>query len=138
MASFRGRRVRQLSIMGVAALFVLVLTFAGASVAEERINPHDFSNRKLCGYCHANVPSLKHDPVSTCTKCHMGNVANHPVSKHPIGIVPVKARLSEPMQLSKEGTLVCYTCHNHHGKKSFSHMLRVDMGRVCTACHKGH
>ncbi|MFQ5329463.1 MAG: cytochrome c3 family protein [Thermodesulfobacteriota bacterium] len=42
------------------------------------------------------------------------------------------------MRLSKEGTLVCYSCHDHHGRRSFSHMLRVDMGRVCTACHKGH
>jgi len=124
--------------MCVATIFMLSLAVAGVALAAGDVNPHNFKDKKLCAHCHKSVPALKHDPVSTCTKCHMDNVSDHPVAKHPIGVAPVKAMLTAPMRLSKGGELVCYTCHDHHGERSFSHMLRVDMGRVCTACHKGH
>ena len=114
---------------------------AFAQVEEERadiINPHDFSNKDYCGVCHTgSPPELSFDPVTTCTKCHMGNVGNHPVARHPIGKAP-RINIAGFLPLSGKGLLVCYTCHDQHNVSGHPGMLRVEYLRLCASCHVGY
>lgn len=140
------------SLRGAPVVFVLcALVFSAAwsalyvneSYAEEpeetvNINPHDFNDKNNCGVCHtAEPPKLNVDPVTTCSKCHLGNAVNHPVARHPLGIAP---RINMPrfLPLSSNGQIVCYTCHDHHNKSKHPKMLRVDYIRLCNACHAGY
>ncbi len=124
----------------VVALFAFTALLAAATAGAEpkRINPHDFSNKEYCGICHRKrPPALQHDPVSTCTKCHMGNLDNHPVAGHPIGSVP-RINVPSSWPLTKDKRMVCYTCHDYHAKTGYKLMLRVELRKVCFACHAGY
>jgi len=101
-------------------------------------NPHDFSRKDYCSSCHGEAPpALSFDPVTTCTKCHMGNVGNHPVSRHPIGKAP-RINIAAYLPLSEGGLLVCYTCHDQHNTSGHPRMLRVEYLRLCASCHRGY
>lgn len=101
-------------------------------------NPHNYSVKENCSYCHtAEPPMLVFDPVTTCAKCHPGNLGNHPVARHPIGKMP---RIKIPVQfpLTDDREMVCYTCHDPHNKTKHPRMLRVDFNKICALCHAGY
>lgn len=134
-----------------AVIFVMASLFAASGAAAQgeeggpaSVNPHDFSRKEMCAICHIaeslkgpGAPKLSKDPVTTCAKCHMGNVGNHPVQRHPMGKRP-NINLPESLPLSPEGLIVCYTCHNQHGKSGNVKMLRVPLSRLCSSCHVGY
>lgn len=137
----------------IPALFIpalaLALLLAGPVVkddcgAEElgvtkiNLNPHDFSKKELCAVCHtADPPALLLDPVTTCVKCHQGNIGNHPVTRHPMGMM-TRIKIPSYLPLTDDGQMVCYTCHDPHRKSKHPKMLRVDYFRLCMACHVGY
>lgn len=118
-----------------------MISCSSPSIAEEEpvnVNPHDYGRKELCSLCHAeDGVSLNFDPVTTCTKCHSGNVANHPVSRHPIGKVP-RIAIPDILPLTKDRQIVCYTCHDPHNKSKHIKMLRVDFLKLCASCHVGY
>ncbi len=126
-----------------AAMAVLVLmhglglsTVAGAAARGH--NPHDYSKKDECAYCHtSSMPALKFDSVTICTRCHDGYLGNHPVAKHPMGKRP-GINISRLMPLSSDGKMVCYTCHDNHNRSSYPNMLRTDYLRLCSSCHRGY
>lgn len=101
------------------------------------MNPHDFKNKEYCAKCHtADIPKLNHDPVTTCTKCHMGNIANHPVYRHPINVQPSRKVLIPPgFPLTVNDSMVCYTCHDYHNTTGMNRMLWIHKRNICVACH---
>jgi len=134
------------------AIFIIVAAAASfAAAPEENVshgalkdehaqaqNPHAHGDKTTCAFCHTSAPpKLSFDPVTTCVKCHSGNVDSHPISRHPIGKTP---RMSMPsvFPLSKDGQMVCYTCHDPHNKTGHKRMLRVEYGRLCAVCHAGY
>lgn len=133
-----------LSSLGLAALAALVVSFPATAASAEREeglafkDPHNYSKKELCEYCHKGLPpELTFDPVTTCARCHPGNVGNHPVTKHPVGVKP-KIHIPKNLPLTKEGALVCYTCHDNHNRTSNQHMLRVEYFKLCASCHVGY
>ena len=107
-------------------------------VTKVNINPHDFTRKELCSGCHtADPPALLLDPVTTCVKCHDGNIGNHPVTKHPMGQM-TKIKIPSYLPLTEDGEMVCYTCHDPHKKTKHPKMLRVDYFGLCLACHVGY
>lgn len=107
-------------------------------VRKVNINPHDFTRQDYCSICHkAEPPALLLDPVTTCVKCHPGNIGNHPVTRHPMGQMS-RIKIPSYLPLTEENEMVCYTCHNPHKKTKFPKMLRVDYFRLCQACHVGY
>lgn len=140
----RGSRRKAISFFVLFFFILFMVPFTGAAGADELeggkkvVNPHDFSVKQYCHFCHTGKPpQLSLDPVTTCTKCHMGNLDNHPVTKHPIGKEP---RINVPYNfpLTKDGKMVCYTCHDPHNKLGYPKMLRVEYGKLCAACHVGY
>lgn len=104
----------------------------------ELVNPHNFMVRDYCKICHGTDTSkLSFDPVTTCTRCHEGNVANHPVSRHPIGKA-TKIYIPGSLPLTKDGRMVCYTCHEPHNKSQYQKMLRIPYFKLCATCHAGY
>lgn len=125
------------------AFVLMAMVFAGGSVADEigvhqvHVSPHDFKPER-CSVCHtAEPPALLRDPVTTCVKCHPGNIGNHPVTKHPMGQM-TKIKIPSYLPLTEENEMVCHTCHNPHKKTKYPRMLRVDYFRLCQACHVGY
>lgn len=137
--------------------FILAMVAAQAALCDEHgkhegaavrgeddraiINPHDaLGARPFCSVCHtAKPPELSFDAVTTCVKCHAGNIDNHPISRHPIGGVP-RIRVPSFLPLTADGRMVCYTCHDPHKKLTDERqdMLRVDYQTLCSACHVGY
>ncbi|MCL4873513.1 hypothetical protein KJ039_05480 [bacterium] len=102
------------------------------------VNPHDFSREDLCSTCHSEQPPLlTRDPVTTCVKCHHGNIGNHPVTRHPMGLI-VNIRVPAKLPLTDDGEMVCHTCHEPHGKAVHPGFLRVEYMKLCALCHTGH
>ena len=106
--------------------------------ATSGVNPHDWYDSSLCSVCHSeDPPFLQKDPMTTCARCHEANIENHPVTRHPLGQVP-KIGIPVSLPLTEEGEMVCYTCHEPHGKTRHPHMLRVEYLKLCASCHKGY
>jgi len=106
--------------------------------AASGVNPHDWYDSSLCSVCHSeDPPFLQKDPMTTCARCHEANIENHPVTRHPLGQVP-KIGIPVSLPLTEEGEMVCYTCHEPHGKTRHPHMLRVEYLKLCASCHKGY
>lgn len=153
MAAHEQGRVKMSKPFAMPAFFIsataLAIVLAGPvasdrCVAEEigvqkiNINPHDFSKQALCSVCHMNEPpALLLDPVTTCVKCHHGNIGNHPVTNHPMGQM-ARIKIPSYLPLTEDGQMVCYTCHDPHKKTKHMKMLRVDYFRLCMACHVGY
>ncbi len=117
-----------------AALAMALPIKAGAG----NVNPHDFSKKQFCGVCHIDTPpGLKFDTVTTCTRCHESNLANHPVTRHPMGKAP-GINFSRALPLSMDGHIVCYTCHDNHNRSANPQMLRVPYKKLCDSCHRGY
>lgn len=103
-----------------------------------RSSPHEFGSQHYCSVCHkGEPPALTMDPMATCTKCHHGNVTNHPVSRHPLGVTP-KMSVPAYLPLSTDGKMVCFTCHDPHNKSGLNKMLRVTFIKLCASCHAGY
>lgn len=120
---------------------VLVRECRSADEGEEAmagVNPHDWHDSSLCSVCHGDDPPLlQKDPMTTCARCHPGNIGNHPVTRHPLGEVP-RIGIPVSLPLTDEGEMVCYTCHEPHGKAKHPYMLRVEYLKLCASCHKGY
>ncbi len=126
----------------LSSLALCILTGSVSAQADEeewtRKSPHDFRDKKSCVICHVSQsPELLADPVTTCTKCHAGNVGNHPVVRHPMGKAPGRM-LPVSLPVSEGGLLVCNTCHEQHNKTRHPNMLRVSYFKLCASCHKGY
>lgn len=134
-------------ITGPALVFLLTLCLVSAATtagaqdeeqAEETVNPHNFVVEAYCKYCHTErPPELSHDPVTTCTKCHMANVGNHPVANHPVGET-AEIHVPASLPLTGDGRMVCYTCHDPHNTSEHPKMLRVSYFKLCVSCHAGY
>lgn len=102
------------------------------------VNPHDFGRDDLCSMCHTEQPPLlNRDAVTTCVRCHHGNIGNHPVTRHPMGLttgIDVPARLP----LTDDREMVCHTCHDPHGRSVHPGFLRIEYMKLCASCHTGH
>ncbi|MBI3397708.1 MAG: hypothetical protein HY026_00460 [Deltaproteobacteria bacterium] len=123
----------------IALFVVLGGGRVGAEVADipAPVNPHDFEKREFCPVCHVvtDMPKLNHDIITTCVKCHEGNINSHPVIRHPVSVkVSHKVSVPEWMPLP-QGKLVCYTCHDYHNKSGLKRMLRIDYEILCVSCH---
>ncbi len=142
-----GGALIKLSVFLLPCLFFLLLMrmplaeSVNAQDKEEEkktVNPHNFTVRQYCPYCHtAELPKLSFDPVTTCTKCHMGNIDNHPVTQHPIGKEP-RINIPANFPLTKDGKIVCSTCHDPHNRRGLPKMLRVEYDKLCASCHVGY
>lgn len=125
----------------VPSVSALIISSAASAAEEEGragVNPHNYAAQSSCPVCHRQeIPKLLFDPVTTCTKCHPGNVGNHPLARHPIGKVP-RIHIPSILPLTKEGQMVCYTCHDPHNKVKNPNMLRIDYERLCSSCHVGY
>ena len=136
---------RRAAAIFLLAVFASVLAFthptdARAEEEEGRTsgNPHDFANVDMCFVCHAiDIPKLNFDTVTTCTRCHSGNIGNHPLTRHPIGVAP-SINIPSNLPLSSDGRFVCYTCHDTHNATSNKDMLRVSYAKLCASCHVGY
>ena len=100
-------------------------------------NPHDFQDNELCSACHSEyMPRLSHDPVTTCVRCHEGNIDNHPVSRHSVMVsIPRKMLVPVGLPLSIDDKMICYTCHDYHNETGFGKMLWIEYKNLCMACH---
>jgi len=133
-------RIQKNKLLLSAVAFTLTSLLAASSFGREELkvmNPHDFKDKKSCARCHtAEVPKLHHDPVTTCVKCHPGNVANHPVYRHPIKVqASRKVLIPEGFPLSVDDDMVCYTCHDYHNTVGMDKMLWIEYKDICIACH---
>ncbi len=119
---------------------IIALAFSiDSGWAEIRANPHSFERKDLCSICHKkDIPELNHDPVTTCIKCHSGNIANHPVYRHPI-MVGASRKVIIPLglPLTSDDKIVCYTCHDYHNTTGIKKMLWLNYNRLCVSCHVG-
>jgi len=131
--------VRALIFLALALMILhLATTTAPGETERRRKSPHDFSDKETCKVCHTpEPPGLNHDPVTTCVKCHRGNLDNHPISRHPIGRAP-KISMPKGFSLSSDGRMVCFTCHDPHNRTSNMKLLRVKYHRICAGCHVGY
>lgn len=120
-------------------VFLLLLSVGGYAGAEKATtNPHLKGGEGFCFDCHTpRPPELVYDHVDTCTNCHIGNIENHPVTRHPID-VEVRINTPSPLPLTKENRLVCSTCHDPHDEHGFIKMLRVPYHQLCIQCHRGY
>lgn len=139
----RGALINQVLILAILIFLpVLGITNPETAYSEEEgkvsANPHNYYDDNTCSVCHGDEPpSLSFDPVTTCAKCHPGNMTNHPVTRHPIGKMP-KIKIPAKLPLTDDGEMVCYTCHDPHNKSRYPKMLRVDYLRLCASCHVGY
>jgi predicted CXXCH cytochrome family protein len=86
-----------------------------------------------CTGCHNSHSSdqphlLKTDVYRLCTECHGEYAINHPVGKHPLRFVKVRATETE---------ISCVSCHEPHG--SANHALLKGGGgamEICLDCHQ--
>ncbi|MBE9531470.1 MAG: cytochrome c3 family protein, partial [Proteobacteria bacterium] len=101
-------------------------------------NPHFSHGKGKCQVCHtASPPKLLEEHIQTCVNCHSGNIENHTVTRHPIGI-SVKIKIPTPLPLARNERIVCSTCHDPHDDQGFSSMLRVQYHNLCVQCHRGY
>lgn len=126
-------------LLSIAVLFSPLMAGAQDN-GEDRVevNPHSNRGKKHCVQCHqGETARLNFDPVTTCTKCHQGNIGNHPVARHPIGKAP-RINLPAFLPTTKDGIMVCYTCHDPHNRSGHPKMLRVQYLMLCASCHVGY
>lgn len=104
-------------------------------------SPH-VSDYKKCVVCHETNPVKGLDPammavpLMVCLHCH--DVKPHPVNRSHIAKPDgVKIQVDPSLPLSKEGKVVCVTCHNpHEDPKGYAKRLRVEDGKkMCGMCH---
>ncbi len=128
-----------LLILSIVLLPALgVVANAEDSSKEPVINPHTRRSEGNCSYCHTRrPPQLIDDHVGTCTNCHIGNIENHPVTRHPIDVA-VKIMIPTPLPLTKEQRIVCSTCHDPHDEHGYASLLRVQYRKLCVQCHRGY
>jgi predicted CXXCH cytochrome family protein len=101
-------------------------------------NPHAEGGEGNCSLCHTRrPPQLIDDHVETCTNCHLGNIENHPVTRHPIDVA-VEIMIPSPLPLTKQERIVCSTCHDPHDEHGFRSLLRVEYHKLCVQCHRGY
>ncbi|HBG47350.1 MAG TPA: hypothetical protein DDW94_10235 [Deltaproteobacteria bacterium] len=138
--------LKLLTFIAVLTLFtavtsgLLVRECRSAEEEEEwqaRVNPHSFRG-ELCSMCHSEQPPLLlKDQVTTCVRCHPGNIGNHPVTRHPMGLMP-RMKIPASLPLTEEGEMVCSTCHEPHGRTPHPRLLRIEYLKLCASCHKGY
>ncbi len=135
----RSRLKGFLLILSVVLLVALGLVADAEELSEDPIgNPHERRGEGKCYVCHTRrPPQLIDDHVETCTNCHIGNIENHPVTRHPIDVA-VKIDIPTPLPLTKERRIVCSTCHDPHDEHGFSSLLRVQYHNLCVQCHRGY
>jgi predicted CXXCH cytochrome family protein len=126
--------------LNLSITIVMTLFFINYSYGQEEVNyvnPHDFKNKELCIQCHRqDMPKISHDPVTTCSKCHQGNIDNHPVYRHPMKVLASrKVLIPEGFPLTRKGYMVCYTCHDYHNTTGMDKMLWIEYKDICISCH---
>lgn len=122
-----------------AALLIFVLTIS-AEIAcvqkSQKMTPH--TDAHACTVCHMEkqtgprseiIPELKKDPIALCVTCHPAGLQDHKID-----VVPKKAPIAG-LPLSRDGKIVCHTCHDPHGKSKEKAFLRMEANALCMACH---
>lgn len=105
----------------------------------EIVNPHMVGDAMLCFECHtADIPRLKRAHVATCTRCHRGNISDHPVVGHPLDRPVFIHDPVPPLPLTSDKRIVCTTCHDPHEDTGFKSLLRVQLRGLCVQCHRGY
>ncbi len=138
----KSRQLLKAVLLPFLTLCLLIGSIGVQAAAEKeewvRKSPHNYRDKGSCVVCHVpGTPDLLADNVTTCTKCHQGNVGNHPVVRHPMGKAPGR-QLPVSLPTSADGLMVCNTCHDQHNKARYPSMLRVSALKLCASCHKGY
>ncbi len=124
----------------IAVSLALVFSLSGKALSS-----HNDITRIRCLSCHVKLPFNKiADTFSTrsievCQDCHRDEMITF---SHPVGM-PVGIKLPKDLPLSKEGKLICITCHTFHksnylpGYRKKTYLRRSVLGkRFCLNCHE--
>lgn len=92
--------------------------------------PHEKLLCKDCHKSHGMVPPEENSRL--CLKCHEDQAGDN---SHPTGVVH-EGEPPEGLPLSKDGKLICNTCHILHETKSPAPaLLRKKFNDLCVICH---
>ncbi|MBI5739606.1 MAG: cytochrome c3 family protein [Nitrospirae bacterium] len=85
-----------------------------------------------CSSCHIEEgrSALKEGIHETCIRCH----PPHPGKDHPVKVV--QKVVPDGLPLDKENRITCVTCHEPHGKGTVGRLMRMDLKKLCIACHE--
>lgn len=112
--------------MSRGRVLLLALLLGGPTGALALDSPHQMTlpdgalDTKSCAICHKPDMSLERTPLETCTLCHAE--ATHSGSLEHIRVAPeavarvlaTRAKDAPKLSLTKEGKIVCITCHLYH------------------------
>ena len=88
-----------------------------------------------CSYCHvtlgeSNEMQLSANVAELRVQCHAERKS---LREHKVDIIPhMKVR---DLPLSKDGLMICITCHDPHGKSGYPMLLRAKPSELCLKCH---
>jgi len=132
---------------GLIFFILFSLACAASPPAALGLEPHNgfILNTKIrCSDCHEALalneisPAFNDSADKVCLRCHQGEKA---APSHPVGI-KVKTALPVDIPLSREGKLMCITCHTFHASfylpvlKKKVYLRRIVMERdFCLRCH---
>ncbi len=124
-------------------LLLAVIIIAGVIIFGYAVfdNPHRFEPSE-CRSCHIDSErdpkSLTAPITELCRGCHKKFSGK---SSHPVGIVPVTAKVPPDFVL-QDGKLTCNTCHNIHGdrftqfgEKTYFLRRQATGREFCLSCH---
>jgi predicted CXXCH cytochrome family protein len=111
------------------SLYFLILFIFLTSTSNNPIGPH--GDKDGCPNCHKGRESqlIIEDSISLCNRCHSQDGGNHPVLKEP-------KKMINPLPLSNDEKIVCYTCHEPHNNSQYPFMLRMEPNSLCMNCHE--
>jgi predicted CXXCH cytochrome family protein len=119
----------------------LCLSCHKALIDKEGGNVHPALDLMGCIDCHSPHTTsrerlLKKDQTKLCLDCHDPDQ----IKKHPSDVVPSGKIIKEQnykVKLSKEGKVVCSSCHNPHSSKEH-YLLQesMDQAQLCYSCHR--
>jgi len=136
-------RRRRTVAVAIAAVALLVATFATTAAKSKRENVH--RPDADCASCHtADRARLEREAATArgllvsdidarCNACHADEGPSHRTGMPPHRPVP------ETLPLSGSGVITCGTCHFVHGEReSVREFLRIDNSRggLCLTCHE--
>ncbi len=133
-----GMKVKSLIFLFLVTAVISIRCPVQASaeiVAHHGANVEAKGSVKYCISCHDGATG---NMIATCTsKCKTTEehsvLKRYPPRKKPEDYAPVETVLASGLKLVK-GKVVCITCHDLRKKNEY-HLVIVDPGKLCKACH---